>query len=100
MKNNSLAESWLKRAKSNLERAMAGKISEGILYEDLCFDCQQAVEKSLKALLIQNEIEFPWTHSIGKLMELIEEKNLNIPNEIKEAITLTEYAVTTRYQVL
>lgn len=35
MKNQSLADEWLKRARSNLERARAGKVSEGILYEDL-----------------------------------------------------------------
>jgi len=37
MRNQSLVEEWLKRAKSNLGRARIGKISEDILYEDLCF---------------------------------------------------------------
>lgn len=38
MKKDEAVKDWLKRAKSNLERAKAGKISEGVLYEDLCFD--------------------------------------------------------------
>jgi len=38
MKNRSLVEDWMKRANSNLSRAQAGKVSEHILYEDLCFD--------------------------------------------------------------
>lgn len=96
MKDQEL-EKWLKRAKSNLERANAGKVSKGILFEDLCFDCQQAVEKSLKALLIHLNKVFPRTHSISRLVELIEETDTDVPEEIKESVVLTEYAVSTRY---
>jgi len=51
MRKKLLHEQWLERAKSNLDRARYGKTSRYVLYEDLCFDCQQVVEKSLKALL-------------------------------------------------
>lgn len=44
MRNRTLVDQWLSRARSNLDRARAGKVRETILYEDLCFDCQQAVE--------------------------------------------------------
>ena len=67
------------------------------MYEDLCFDCQQAVEKSLKALLININILFPRTHSIAVLIELLEENGIKVPDNIKDAIPLTQYAVTTRY---
>ncbi|SNQ60328.1 HEPN domain-containing protein [Candidatus Methanoperedens nitratireducens] len=97
MKNQSLVEEWLKRAKSNLGRARIGKISEEILYEDLCFDCEQAVEKSLKALLVHISVAFPHTHSISSLIELIEDNGIEVPDEIKESISLTAYAVSTRY---
>ncbi|GMT49823.1 MAG: DNA-binding protein [bacterium] len=95
MKNQ--AEQWLKRTRSSLEKAMAGKVSDGILYEDLCFDCQQAVEKSLKALLVYLNIIFPFTHSITRLLELIEESGIKVPELIKDSIVLTDYTVTTRY---
>ena len=36
MKNKEIISEWLKRAKSNLEIAGAGKSSKEILYEDLC----------------------------------------------------------------
>jgi len=52
MKNEVFVKDWLKRARSNLAVAAAGKTSEEVLYEDLCFHCQQSVEKSIKALLI------------------------------------------------
>ena len=97
MKSRAEAEEWLIRARSNLERARLGKASDGILYEDLCFDCQQAVEKSLKGLLVYIAVPFPWTHSITKLIELIEESKIDVPDYVKDSIILTVYAVTTRY---
>ncbi|MBI1927582.1 HEPN domain-containing protein [Candidatus Poribacteria bacterium] len=97
MKNENIVEKWLKRARSNLARARAGKVSEEVLYEDLCFDCQQAVEKSLKALLVFINVEFPWTHLIARLIELVEANGIDTPEEVKEAASLTEYAANTRY---
>jgi len=97
MRNEKFVAEWLRRAKSNLERAKAGRICEDILYEDLCFDCQQAVEKALKALLISINREFPPTHSIARLLELIEDTGINIPDEVKNAVELTDYAVKARY---
>jgi HEPN domain-containing protein len=97
MRNEPLIRIWLKRANSNLQIAKAGKVFEDILYEDLCFDCEQAVEKALKALLVSIEVSFPRTHSISHLIELIEENGVMVPDEIKDSISLTAYAVSTRY---
>ena len=97
MKNADLALEWLNRALSNLERANLGKQNESIYYEDLCFDCQKSVEKSFKALLIFNQIEFPYVHSISKLLEIIEAHGTTIPNIVRDSVILSEYAVETRY---
>jgi HEPN domain-containing protein len=97
MRNRPDVEEWMRRARSNIARAKIGKVSEDMLYEDLCFDCQQAVEKSLKGLLICIGTDFPWTHSIARLVELIEETGLDVPEYVKDSIALTAYAVSTRY---
>ena len=98
MKKNELINEWLRRAKSNLERSRLGnnKIDD-ILYEDYCYDSQQCVEKSLKALLIFYDIEFPRTHSINVLLKLLENKIENIPDDIADGVILNDYAVETRY---
>lgn len=97
MKNRSLAEQWLARARGNLSRAKPGKATRDIFYEDLCFDCQQACEKSLKALMILHGIVPSPTHSLSVLIESLEEHSLVIPDTVKEAVALSYYAVTTRY---
>ncbi|MEW5920422.1 MAG: HEPN domain-containing protein [Bacillota bacterium] len=89
---------WFQRTKSNLARAELGRQTSDILYEDLCFDAQQAVEKALKGIMAFLEMDTPKTHSIGYLLKLIEESGkAQVPENLKEAAILTDYAVTTRY---
>ena len=97
MRNLEKARGWMQRAKSNMARAKLGKVSPDILYEDLCYDAQQATEKALKSLCILHEIVFSRTHDIAYLIELLEKKDLEIPEMVQKAKALTGYAVETRY---
>jgi len=80
-----------------MARAKAGRVLPDILYEDLCYDAQQAVEKALKSICIIHEIVFPKTHDIAYLIELLEKGNVEVPGELQNAKILTGYAVETRY---
>jgi HEPN domain-containing protein len=88
-------ELWIERAKSSLELGQA-KIIQHIHYEDLCFQLQQAAEKALKGLLIYYGLEPEFTHNIEILLKELKEFT-EIPENIKEAVQLTNYAVQTRY---
>ena len=54
-------EEWLVHAKSDLKLARLGKESKDVLPQQICFHAQQAVEKSFKAVLLLNKIDFPLT---------------------------------------
>ena len=97
MKNLERAHQCLERSKSNMARTKAGKVSPDILYEDLCYDAQQTVEKALKSLCILYEILFPKTHDIAYLIELLEKEKVEVPKDLQVAKILTGYAVETRY---
>lgn len=97
MKNLDKANEWLQRAKSNMARAKAGRVSPDILYEDLCYDAQQAVEKAFKSVCIIHEIVFPKTHDTAYLIELLEKGGVEVPENLQDAKMLTGYAVETRY---
>jgi len=86
---------WLNRARSNLNRARA-ELAE-VYFEDLCFDAQQAAEKAIKAVLIHCKKRFPHVHDLTELLSLAEETGLKIPEPVRRAVTLTRYAVATRY---
>ena len=92
------ADTWLLRAKSNLELAKCGKMSENILYEDLCNQCSQAAEKALKALLVLKFGTQGYTPPKGSqgldfitLINELESRNIAIPEDIKKA-AICEYS--------
>ncbi|WP_263841457.1 HEPN domain-containing protein [Salinibacter sp.] len=86
---------WLDRSRSNLTRAR--HTHPDVYLEDLCFDAQQAAEKALKGLLIHLGAAFPYTHDVADLITLIEDHDLPVPESVKDAAILTDYAVATRY---
>jgi len=88
---------WLRRAKSNLVRARLGSHIPDVCLEDLCFDAQQAVEKSVKAVLIRMRVDFPYTHNLARLLSLAEQAGVPVPDAVKSAEALTRYATAMRY---
>lgn len=60
------------------------------------FLAQQAIEKSLKAVLTARDVPFERSHDIDYLYDLIEGSGLDLP-EIKAAVALTPWAVEFRY---
>lgn len=86
---------WMQYAQSDLKLAHTGT-TPGVLYETLCFHLQQAVEKAIKAILISYQIPAPKAHNIEFLVDLLPTTLLK-PSVLKEAATLSEYAVMYRY---
>jgi HEPN domain-containing protein len=67
-----------------------------VLYEDLCFNAQQAVEKAIKAFLIFYDVEPEKTHNLVTLINKLKQY-VKFPEKLDEAAELNHYAVQTRY---
>ncbi|HEV3321730.1 MAG TPA: HEPN domain-containing protein [Solirubrobacteraceae bacterium] len=61
------------------------------------FLAQQAIEKTLKAVLTARGVPFERSHDIDYLCSLIEESGLKLTSELQEAMALTPWAVEFRY---
>lgn len=98
MNNENELEKWLKKAESDLKTAKILFDSKEVITESVCFHCQQAVEKYLKAFLVFNKKEFRKTHIIAELLKLSIDLD-NDFNKLKELNiqSLTIYAVEVRY---
>jgi len=92
-----IVQAWLQRARSDLQLGRAALKTAGVLPEDACFHAQQCAEKALKALLLQRQIPYPRTHAIEVLLDLLKTQGEPVPENVDEALILTEYAVQTRY---
>jgi len=92
-----LVKEWLNKASHDLQMAELALKYKPELRDSICFHCQQAVEKSLKAHLVFLDIPFKKTHSLTYLLDLINEKD-SISEEVYSQIELLEsYAVEIRY---
>ena len=64
----------------------------------LGFHAQQAVEKSLKAVLSLRQVEFPRTHNLSMLLELLRRAGVALPPDGDELARLIPFGVALRYE--
>jgi HEPN domain-containing protein len=88
---------WLAKAENDLTNAAhALKLGKACPTDTVCFHAQQCIEKTLKAVLVLEGIDFPKTHDLERLLALV-------PAHLRPALTpeeqarLTEYATGARY---
>ncbi|TAK34671.1 MAG: HEPN domain-containing protein [Chloroflexota bacterium] len=90
-----LPEDWLRYAQADLALARV-PLPVGAMYELLCFHAQQAVEKSVKAVLINFGIPVIKTHVLERLIDLLPPEIARPPDLIGSA-RLNAYATVARY---
>jgi HEPN domain-containing protein len=91
-----LVTQWLARAQQDLG------VAEHLLSQRsfLCavgFHAQQAAEKYLKAFLVKHQIEFPKTHNIGLLLDLVTTVSADLSRSLQDIAVLSDYGVDVRY---
>lgn len=89
--------SWINKAAKDLLTAEHELSFSDAVTESICFHCQQATEKFLKAYLIFLGIPFTKTHEIGELITRCEKKDKEVSAFKEEADKLTDYAIAVRY---
>ena len=90
-----LARDWLRFARSDLQLASL-EPHDDVLPETLAFHAQQAVEKGFKAVLTALDVDFPPTHNLNVLRELMPDC-IDVPDVVASAAGLSIYAVSSRY---
>jgi HEPN domain-containing protein len=88
---------WIDRAATDLRAARHALTAEPSLLGDAVFHCQQAVEKSFKALLTWKDAAFRKTHSLEELGQACLADDEALKPLVDRAVPLTEYAWRYRY---
>lgn len=65
--------------------------------DTLGFHAQQAAEKMLKAVLASRGINYPKTHNLRVLIELLATGGVELPEPLSEITRLTQFGTTFRY---
>lgn len=91
------AGQWLDHAGEDLVLARhALKLRSSCPYRLIAYHAQQCAEKSLKAFLVFQEIDFPYTHDLFRLVRLCS-GGISWAATAEEAAALTPYAAAARY---
>ena len=92
-----LVDKWIKKAENDILTAERELSFDDPITDAVCFHCQQAVEKYLKAFLVHHQIYFTKTHNIMNLLELCATVDSSFKEKLEDADVLTDYAVEFRY---
>jgi HEPN domain-containing protein len=92
-----LATAWLAKARLDLLVCDNLTTQDADVWEAVAFHCQQAVEKALKAVLVRHQVEFPKTHDVQRLLDLLAEADPAVVEVSWDAVELTPYGVEYRY---
>lgn len=90
---------WLIKAMNDYKTAekLLNLPEDEVITDTLCFHCQQAVEKFLKAFLVQHNIDFEKVHSLEYLIKLCSTVDGEFENLYEVAEKLASYAIDIRY---
>jgi HEPN domain-containing protein len=92
-----IARQWIAKAYNDLLNADNNLQSKKIPYDTVCFHCQQATEKLLKAYLVSIGKSPPITHDLMLLLERILPSEREA-EELRDSLALLmPYAVEIRY---
>jgi len=92
-----LAKLWLNKAENDLLNVDNNLAAQEVPCDTVCFHCQQAVEKILKAFLVAHDKSYPITHDLLLILEHI--LSINPQAEILRPTLamLNPYSVAVRY---
>ncbi len=95
---NPLTLEWIEKAENDLRTARREfRVRKEPNFDAVCFHCQQAVEKYLKAFLQENGLPIPRIHSLADLLAIILKTNAGFVSIQANINVLEGYAVQFRY---
>jgi HEPN domain-containing protein len=88
---------WIKKAEKDLKLATEALGSKEKYYDHVCYLCQQAIEKYLKALLEESGLPIVKTHNLAYLLDRLVPSDKTLRKLRRGTATLSRYAVNLRY---
>ena len=92
-----IVSEWLRYARMDYDAAMHLRSYHPMPIEIICYHCQQAGEKALKAVLIHHGKEVPYIHDTIRLWELATALEPTLSPLKPQSSRLTDFATLTRY---
>ncbi|MFB6356619.1 MAG: HEPN domain-containing protein [bacterium] len=93
---NEITKEWIDKAEGDYKVAVRELKDDDPVYDAILYHLQQCVEKYLKALFQEHQIELEKVHDLTYLAEKVK-PHVNLTNHYDELTELSEWAVKARY---
>lgn len=97
MVDQSIIDEWLAKADEDYLFTEKYLQNEESFFAPLCFHCQQAAEKYLKAYIVAKDLSFQKIHDINELREVCQDHEESFEEIRDECALLSRYYIDTRY---
>ena len=94
------AQVFVAKAREDFYQVTKNKDDANVSDEQFGFFCQQAVEKSLKAVLTHHGIRFRFGHNLASYLDLLRAATVSYPAELEASDDLTPFGAELRYDFL
>ena len=88
---------WIRFARMDLSAAAFLQGHNPLPTEIICYHCQQAADKAIKAVLVRYDADVPHIHDLNKLLAATKQYENSMQRLSQQANWLTNYATFTRY---
>ncbi len=95
--NREMAEPWLEKVIHDIGSAKIIHQHLPYYHDTIAFHCQQAVEKSIKGILVYYGKDFKYSHYLPYLINLLSQLIPVTDEEEDKAILLNQFSVEIRY---
>ena len=95
--NHKIAAEWFYIGEEESKFAKASFEELDAFYPQICFQCQQAVEKYLKGFLAEHQKPFPKIHDLVSLLKLCAVIEKDFLKFLDQASVVSQYYLITRY---
>lgn len=101
MDKTELINEWITKAENDLLNVENNLNSKSIPLDTVCYHCQQAAEKYLKAYCVMLDVVFDKSHNLLYLLDIINQKDNSIINDdmYMKCEKINDFSTQTRYPI-
>jgi len=88
---------WVEKAEEDYNGALNLEKLKARYHDLVCFHCQQAAEKYLKAFMEERSVPIPKTHNLHELLMRLLPHDASLKSLRRGLLTLSRFAVEYRY---
>ncbi len=92
-----MSAEWVQKAEGDYRVAARESAAPDAVCDAVCFHCHQCVEKYLKAVLVEHDVDFEKIHDLEALMYVCKPFAPGLEKHREGLIWLTQFSVRVRY---